>query len=127
MKKLFLVAAAWMLSTALATAGEHPLLGCIHCKTAKVQQWMSGFGQAPGYDRHACGVMDGNSAFGPCGNVRVPGPWYTYWPYNGTNLSSQYATPNWTYLHHFQTPAPWAAAPRPVPQGPGVPYYWSAR
>ncbi len=115
------------LSAGTAVAGDHPFLGCAHCKLAHAHKFLSGL--AGGCACHHGPIMNGNCAFGPCGKRPAPGPWYTYWPYNRTNLSSPYQTPGWTYLSHFQTPAPlgggyWHTPDVHQPGFHGVPYYW---
>jgi hypothetical protein len=107
--------------------------GCLHCRAAHIHKFVGRIMPFGGCCAHGCGVLSGNCAFGPCGGACVPGPWYTYWPYGGQpNLSSPHAVPNWTYLHHFQSPVPLAATawPVPGPNGNGaavIPYYWSGR
>jgi len=49
-----------------------------------------------------CGGCPGQDCSG-----NVPGPWYTYWPSGGQPyMTSNYATPGWTYESNFQLPAP---------------------
>jgi hypothetical protein len=72
----------------------------------------------------------------------VPGPWYTFWPYNGQPyMTSAYATQGWVYDNNFQLPAPvypyWptnvTAAPAAPFSAPGFqpagyyPSYWYGR
>lgn len=136
MKKLILVGVAVVALAAvpLASASDHPLVGCLHCRMSNVHNLIGGgFLPFKGHVHTGGVVMQGNCAFGPCGGACVPGPWYTYWPCEGmTNLTSAYATPNWTYRDHFQTPVPlgggiWHTPQMHTPGFAAVPYYWSAR
>jgi hypothetical protein len=132
MKKASLVGATLVLllsfAAGTASAGEP---GCLHCKLSHIQGWLGKV--HPGCACHYDPIMTGNCAFGQCGKGKVPGPWYTYWPYNGYNLSSPYESASWTYLNHFQTPAPlgggsWHTHNTPYHGGfGGVPYYWQGR
>jgi hypothetical protein len=77
-------------------------------------------------------------AFNECAGI-VPGPWYLYWPYDGScRMTSPISSFHWEYECHFQTPAPvypyWAASqgvyPTPATgfQATGYyPSYWYGR
>jgi hypothetical protein len=72
--------------------------------------------QADGPFRNAADCIRANLNTG-----LVPGPWYTYWAYDGgCSMSSPYATPCWTYESNFQTSAPiypyWPTSPTPATQ-----------
>jgi hypothetical protein len=99
----------------------------------------SGGGGYGGYGGYAGGCP--SCPGGDCSG-QVPGPWYTYWPYNGAPyMSSAYATQGWVYESNFQLPAPvypyWpagAAQAQPAPfSAPGFqpagyyPSYWYGR
>ena len=109
--------------------------GSLKCATEPFccNQCCPGGGGGGGY----CGGCPGGDCSG-----QVPGPWYTYWPYNGAPyMSSAYATQGWVYESNFQLPAPvypyWpagAAQAQPAPfSAPGFqpagyyPSYWYGR
>jgi hypothetical protein len=76
--------------------------------------------------------------FDECHGI-VPGPWYLYWPYDGSGgMTSPVSSNHWHYENHFQTPAPiypyWAASQGVYPtpstgfQATGYyPDYWYGR
>jgi hypothetical protein len=54
-----------------------------------------------GHSRDHCGP-----AFDECHGI-VPGPWYTYWPYDGAPfMTSPYNFPAWVYDDNFKYGAP---------------------
>ena len=108
-------------------AWSEPFQGCAHC---------NGPAGCGGYGGGYAGGCPGNNCSG-----QVPGPWYTYWPYNGQPyMSSPYEQPGWVYESNFQVPAPvypyWpAAANQPAREAMAsaaggfqpagyYPYYW---
>jgi len=106
------------------------LQGCFRIKVCAVgflKAWPECFGPccapcgSPGCGATATAPTGccGGECWGGCSG-QVPGPWYTYWPAPGVPMmTSPYTTDAWTYINHFQTPAPvgfpfWPATASPT-------------
>jgi hypothetical protein len=92
------------------------LQGCFRlkfCAAGALKCWTEPFCCAPCGPCYAPGLGGGGGGGGCAGgncmgcNGNVPGPWYTYWPSDGSGyMTSAYENPAWTYDMNFQVPAP---------------------
>jgi hypothetical protein len=139
MRKLLLAALLALpmslLASEKASAGEHTIgFGGCFCFRMKICTNIS-FWPCGG-----CGAScyGGSCAYGGCGGC-VPGPWYLYWPYDGSSQVAGGYGCNWTLDQHFVTPAPTGYPYGPNPMvitagagcAPGLaggyPSYWYGR